>query len=429
MKVEVKQGEGLVRELSVEVPADRVSTEMEKKFEEVRQTVTLKGFRKGKAPMHMIKSIYANEVRADVVDELIKVTLPEAVKENELRVATRPTLTDFNFSDDGGFTYTAQVEIFPEIGAISYDDLKVTGSTGEVTDKEVNDVVEYLRKRFADTRPVEREARDTDWVTLDLKKVADPNLALQTDSFPNMEVDLTSPVTIKEFREQIPGMRIGEEKNIEVAYPDDFSDRAFAGAHITYGATLKAVKEVHLPEVTDAFAQQTGMGQTVLELRLKIREDLKKQRDEMHRRNQKREIVSQMTAKNPIAIPEGMVSEYLDSVVEDFKKEYAKVEAADEEAIRTNYRQVGIDAMRWDLIWHRLADQENIEVLPSDTENWINEFAARNNTTAEQAKEMLNRSGKVGQLRDSLLEEKVLDFLLGKATIVPPETTEHGHSH
>ncbi len=255
MKVELKTGEGLVRELSVAVPADRVQTEMEKKFVEVQQTTTLKGFRKGKAPMTMIKSMFANEVRADVVDELIKVTLPEAVKDHELRVATRPTLTDFNFADDGGFNYTAQVEVFPEVGAIAFTGLKITVDNSEISDKDVNEMVDYLRKRAATVRPVEREARETDWVTVDLKKIADPKNVLQTDVFPNSEVDLSNQMTIKEFREQIPGMKIGEEKKIEVVYADDYSDSAFAGATITYGCTVKTVKEVILPEVDDTFRQ------------------------------------------------------------------------------------------------------------------------------------------------------------------------------
>jgi trigger factor len=421
VKVEVKTGEGLVREVSVAIPADRVQTEMEKKFVEVQQTTTLKGFRKGKAPMNMIKSMFENEVRADVVDELIKVTLPEAVKTNELRVATRPNLTDFNFRDDGGFNYTAQVEVFPEVGTITYPGLKVTADSSEISDKDVNEMVEYIRKRMATVRPVEREAQITDWVTVDLKKVADPKMVLQTGVFPNSEVDLSNPMTIKEFREQIPGMKIGEEKNIEVIYADDYSDRVFAGAHITYGCTLKAVKEVILPDLDDNFAKQAQIGETLLEMRLKIREDLKRQRDDAQKRNQRHEIVHQMAAINAIPIPEGMVAEYLVTVVEDFKKQYPKATSEDEAQIKQNYRHVGIEAMRWDIIWNQLAEQEKIEVFPSDTENWINEFAQRNQITIEQAREALNQSGKVSNLRNSLIEEKVLDWLISKAQLVAPE--------
>jgi trigger factor len=412
VKVEVKQGEGLKREISIVLPADQVQSAIEEKFAEVQQSVTLKGFRKGHAPMNIVKSMYADEVKADVVDELIKTSYPEALKEKLLNVASRPTLTDLNFTDDGGLAFTAIVEVFPDIEKVAYDGLEVPNPEIEVKDEEVNDVVEYLRKRMATVRAVEREARTGDMVSCDLKKLKDPKLALQSDDFPNSEIDLGNKLTVKEFLENIPGMKAGEAKEIEVVYPDDYSDKQFAGAHITYLCTVKMVKEQILPDVDDGFAKSTGSGETVLELRIKVREDLKRQHTDMLLQNQKRELIRQVCEKNPIPIPEGMIEEYLKDVVEDFKKNYESVDEAD---VRTTYRQVGIDSMRWDILWHKLTEQENIEVLPQDTENWLNGFAARNNITVEQAREMLNKSGRVQNLRESLLEEKVLEFLLAKA--------------
>jgi len=128
VKVELKQGEGLVRELSIEIPAETVQTETEKKFQEVQRTTTLKGFRKGKAPLTMIRSLFAEQVKADVVDDLIKTSLPEAVKGQSLNIAARPTLTDLKFTDDGGILYVAKVEIFPEVTTVNYEGLKVTAT-------------------------------------------------------------------------------------------------------------------------------------------------------------------------------------------------------------------------------------------------------------------------------------------------------------
>lgn len=413
MKVEIKEGEGLKREISIELPAERVQTAIEAKFEEVQQTVTLKGFRKGHVPMARVKSMFADEVKADVVDELIKVTYPEAIKEKALNVASRPTLTNLNFTDDGGLVFTATVEVFPVVEKVVFDKLEVASPAIEVKDEEVNEVIEYLQKRMASVRQVEREARDGDLVTCDLKKILDPKLALQADDFPNSEIDLGNKMTVKEFKELIPGMKAGDQKEIEVTYPDDYSDRVFAGAHIKYLCTVKMVKEQILPEVNDGFAKQTGSGETVLELRLKVREDLTRQHTDMVAQGQKRELIRQVCEKNPIPIPEGMVEDYLEEVVEDFKKNYKDVNETD---VRSTYRQVGIDSMRWDILWHKLAEQEKVEVLTEDTENWLNGFATRNNLSLDQAREMLNKSGRVKNLRESLLEEKVLAFLLDKAT-------------
>jgi trigger factor len=417
LKIDVKQGDGLFRELSVEIPAERVVSETEKKFVEVQQKATIKGFRKGKAPMNMIKSLYSAEVKADVADEIIKDTLKAALTEKELKIASTPTLTDVKFTDDGGLAYTAKVEVFPELSKVAYDNLHVFAAEITVEDSEVNEVVEYLRKRHSELRPVDREARDGDVAFVDLKKLSDPKQVLNQDLFADSEVDLANAMTVKEFRESIPGMKIGDEKEIEVSYSADFSDERFAGATIKYLCTVKSVKERILPEVDDSFARQTGQAETALELKLRIRDSLKHQKEDTQAKVQKKEIVRQIGEQNPIPIPEGMIQEYLDWVIEDFKKNYAGI---DEAQVRQNYRQVGIDSMRWDMLFHKLAEQEGLEISPADTENWISAFATRNSMTPEQANEALRQSGKINNLRESLLEEKVLDFLLGRANKVAP---------
>lgn len=416
MKVEVKQAEGLKRELAVEIPPETVKDKIDKKFDEVRRSVTLKGFRKGKAPLDMIRSMYAEQVKADVVDELIQSTYPEAIKEKTLQVASQPKVTALNFTDNGGFHYTAQVEVFPEIEKINLSGLKVNSVPVEATDVEVTEAIEGIRKRLAEQRRVTRAATSEDVVTADLKKLFDPKLALRTDFFENSEIDLANPVTVKEFREQIPGMSAGETKDIEVRYPEDYSDSVFAGAVIRYRCTVKEVRERVMPELDDAFAKSTKLGETMLELRMRVRGDIQRHKEDTVRRAQKRQLVAQISEKNPVPIPEGLLDEYLESVAADIKRQSGSV---DEAALKTEYRDVGVSTIRWDMIWHKIAEQEKVEVLAADTENWIRGFAERNGMTPEQATEALNRSGKARSLRESMLEEKVMELLLSKASVEP----------
>ncbi|RME27003.1 MAG: trigger factor [Candidatus Zixiibacteriota bacterium] len=418
VKVEITKTDGLTRELSVAIPPDRVNSEMERKFAEKRRSVTLKGFRKGKAPMNIIKSLYADEVKSEVVDDLIQATYPEAIRQETLQVASRPTLTDLQFTDDGGLTYTAKVEVFPEIESISYENLEIPTVEIETTDDEVNQALEEFRFRQSTLRPVERPAQEKDVIIADLTKTADPYLVIDGTDFPGSEIDLGNPATVKEFRETLLGAKAGDEKEITVRYDKEYSDERLAGATITYRCQVKAVKERVLPELTDAFAKTSGIAETLLELKLKIREDIQRHKEQELKRAQRRELVHLMCERNPIPIPEGMITDYLDSVVADVRKSDPE---ADEETIRKQYRPVGENSMRWAILWHRLAEQEKIEVLPSDTEKWIEGFARANNTTPEQARELLNSSGKLRDLRESMLEEKVLDFLMNKAKPVPVE--------
>jgi trigger factor len=253
-------------------------------------------------------------------------------------------------------------------------------------------------------------------VIADLRKIADPNLAVPQDFFPNSEIDLGYRLTVDQFKNELPGVKPEDVKQIEVVYPEDYTDGNFAGAHLTWQVHVKQIKERLLPEFDDAFAKRTGVAETALELRLKVREDIHRQKEEAQQRFQRRQVMHRMCEKNQIMIPDGMVNEYLDAVVEDFKKNGGEF---DEAGVRENYRSVGIESMRWDLIWRKLADEQKIEVLPADTDNWIRGYAERHGISTDEAGTGLARSGRAEQLRDSLLEEKVIDFLVNMAAKVP----------
>ena len=415
MKIEVKEKEGLLRELTVRIPAETVQSEMDKKLTELRKSVTLKGFRKGKAPLDMIRANYSDQVRGDVIDELFRQSIKAAVEENNLKIAGRPTVTDLNLGDDGSMDYTADLEVFPEVGAVVTDGIEVPNMKIEVEDKEVDEVIEAYRKQFAETRVVERPAAEGDVVLADLRKISDPKNAIEVDEFPASKIDLGNPATIKEFKEQLPGLKAGDEKEVEVVYDEEYSDEHFAGAHITYNVVVKEVSERILPEIDDAMAKRTGMAETALELKLKVRERLLQEKENSQRRAQKRVLVDELCGKNELPIPESVVTEYLDNMVKDFKE---RGEEYEEKEIRERFRPVGIKSMRWDLLWRAVAEQEKIEVLREDTEKWIKGFAAYNGVTPDQATESLRQSGRIAELRDSILEDKVLDFLMGKATFV-----------
>lgn len=416
MKVEVTELEGLYRQLAVEVPQNRFQEEMDKELEQLRRKVTLKGFRKGKAPMNMIKSNYGESVKTEVIDKLIKATYPEAISSQTLKVASPPQVTDLKIEDDGSFSYKAKVEVFPDIKKVVFDGIKLTTTDTEATDAEVDEFIETLRDRQAEMREVNRAAKADDVVVLDMTKVKDPKLAVEQTDFPETTVDLSHGMTLKEFKEQIPGMNVGEEKDIAVKYADDYSDSRLAGAEITYKARLKAVKEKILPEVDDAFAKASAEAETVLELRLNIREEIKRQKEEGQNRSFKSQIITQMNEKNPVPVPESMIENYLHSVIEDLTRQKAEFK---EDEIRKMYRLMGEQTIRWQILYHQLAEQEKIEVLPSDTEKVIGRMAQQYKITGEQAKESMLRSGRADDIRESLLEEKVLDLISGRAKKKP----------
>jgi len=415
VKVEVKPLEKLAHEITVAVDAETVNRKLEGKFGQVRRDVQLKGFRRGKAPMGMIKEIYGGDVRAEVAEEVLKETLSGAIEESALKVATRPTLMALDFNEGGGIDYSVKVEILPEIGSIGIDGLKVTEEGTEVTDQEVDELAESLRNAFVEHRPVQREVIKGDRVILDLDKLEDPDNVLEDDHFEDAEVDLANPMTVRELKDELPGMKTGDSKEIEVNYSNDYPDPSFAGKRIRYRATVKEVQERILPEWDDAFAKRTKQAETALELKLRLRDDIKQNKEGRRKRVQRNQIVRQMCERNQLEIPEALVDDYLSAVIEDAKRQQPDL---NEDEARLRYRVTALNTLRWNMIYHHLAEQEKVEISAADTDEFFKRFAAEYQMTPEQAAEALKRSGKMETLQDTVLEEKVLDLLIGRAQVV-----------
>ncbi len=426
MKSVIKSSNGLVRELEIEIPAETVDAAFAETYQKYRREAKIPGFRPGKTPLNVIRSRFGDAIRDDVLEELIKKSYPQAIKEQNLNVASYPNIPEYELNEGAALKYVARVEVMPEVEKVEYDGLNLPDEKIEISDIEVNSVIDYLKKKHAELRPVERAATADDILVMDLIKLDDPDKILKGDQFSDNEVDLSSSMTVKEFREGLAGLKAGDEKEVTVNYPPDYSDEHFAGKTLKYLCKIKGVKERVLPEENDALAKLVGGAETLLELRLKIREDLKKQRENDQDKWKRNEVVQQILEKNPVPIPEAMAQNYLDSVIEDYKKNYEKF---DEKVIRERYHPVAVKALRWNFLSNRLAELEKIEVLPLDTENWIKRFADNYQMDIEKAKEVLGKSGRVKEIRDSILEDKIFDFLFSKVAYLPPEQWKREKEH
>jgi trigger factor len=422
LKSEIKSSDGLIREIEVEIPAEKVDAAFAELYQKYRKEVKIKGFRPGKVPLSLVRSRFGEAIKSEVLQDLIGESYPEVIREHKLKVASPPDIPEYDLKEGSPLVYTAKFEVMPEIEKVDYENLQLPDEKPDVRDAEVDTVVEHLRRKAAEIRAVDRPATVEDVLQVDLFKIDDPDKVLDADKFEDIELDLSSQVTVSQFKETLKGIKAGEEREVKVDYPQDFSNERLAGKSITYRCKVREVKERVLPPENDAFAKSQGKVETMLELRLKIREDLKLQKEIDQKQWEKQEIIRQIVQKNQIPIPESMIDKYIDSVINDMKE---KKQPFDEKEVREQYRPVAADAIRRNWLIGRLAELENIEVLPSDTEAWIKEFADRYQMEPDKAKEVLSKAGKFDEIRDSILEEKVVDFLSWAVKRVPtvPEAT------
>jgi len=414
LQVEIITKEGLKRELNIEVPAEVVGDAYVRAYEQIRKKAKIDGFRPGKAPINVIRNRFKPEATAEIVDELINRFYHEAVREKKLEPVGTPVLTRVDVDEGKPLIFTLGIEVLPELEAIARDGLEVNEPDGSVADKDVDELLASIRHDAASLRTVNRAAEKSDVVICDLEPIAGAVEGIGDMPLSNQEIDLESPRTVEPFKKGLTGARQDEMREVILTYPENHEDKQFAGKTVTFRVVAKEIKERVLPELNDAFAKRVGMGETLLELRLSLRQRLEQERRAEIGRMQKRQIIDQMVGRNVFDVPETMVESYLKNIVEDHREHDPK---ADEKQIREKYRPAGINMVRWYLLYHRLAVLEKIEVSPEDTENWIKRFAENYRMDAGRAKEILNKTGRQAEIRDGILEDKVLAFLLSKATI------------
>jgi trigger factor len=418
-KAEITSSAGLRHTLRIEAPSENVRIAFEEEFRKIQKRVTLKGFRKGKAPLSHIRSQFGTEVQGEVIEKLVNSCYQSAIQTLELHPATMPNVTDVTLKEGEPFVCMAEVEVFPEIKSVDLAGLTAVETSPEVSDEEIEDVIDSLRKRHAEMKDVERSAKQSDILTTDMRKTEDENNIIDGDFFPDSVIDLGDEKTVKEFKDALVGAAVGEERTVTVKYPSDYPDKVFAEKSLTYAISIKKIQERILPELNDEFAKDVAQAESLAVLKERVRSGISGEKQTSAVRDLNNQLISQVVAKNPLEVPDGLVSRYVDDIVAEYRKNYTDQldKPGNEAEVRQRYRAIGTNQLRWKLLSEKIFEQENIEVLPEDTDKWIEDFGSRNGMPVEQARDFLAKSGKAGELRDSIREEKLLSFLKSKATI------------
>jgi len=408
LKVTVKAEPNCKRIFEIEVPVEDVEAEYKNQLHQYRSKAKISGFRPGKAPIDMVKSRFHDNIKADVLETLVPKAFDEAIQKEELLPIGYPELSDIKYEDGQPLSFKAQIEVQPEIDLQKYTGHKFKREVKEVAEADVDEALKQLQNRYAEFTPVERKSHDNDLVIVDLIKKYDKLDKLKDEKLENVEIDMSAEHILKEFKENLQGMGIGEMKEIEIKYPDDFTDKQLAGNEVRYLAIIKEVKEKELPPLDDEFAKNHAQLESIEELKKRLRENLVQKSNDDADNILKGDIIKKIIENNRFEVPESLVEKYLKSVTEDFKKQYDDV---DEFQLRQSYRPVGEDIIRWQYIYHRMAEKDNIKVSEEDRAEWIKKFAVVYNMSEKAARETLGKAGKFEEIDDTLLEKKVLDFI------------------
>lgn len=410
LSVDVHEGKAWKRTLKIEVSKETVEEGFEAAYQKYRSEAKIPGFRKGKAPMDMVKRRFKDAIEKEVLETLVPQAYEDAISQTDLSPISLPRVKDIDFKEGAALKFKAEIEVKPQVEVKDYTGMEVTKQVVEITDREVDTSLNYLRDDFAELHPVQREAKLYDHMVVDLIKNQDG----KEEKLQNHEIILDPHNMIKEFQEALVGAKAGENKEFEVTYPPDFHNKKLAGKKAQYKISIKEIKEKVLPEANDDFAKTVGKFQTLAALKEKIEEGLVKKAQRDAEIQLKNELVNQVIKRNPFEVPEALIDYYMESLISDLKNKYKKV---DEAKVRKDYQETAIGHIKWDLLFHQITEKEKIKVTDEDIQAWIEAFARDYKMKPDETKKLLEKPQQFKRIKEELLEKKVLDFLRKSAKV------------
>jgi trigger factor len=432
MQVNVEQLSSVKKKISFEIPAERVTAEIDKVFSTIRKRAVIPGFRKGKAPQELIRKSYQDQVEGDVVKNLFNDSYFKYLQDNSIHPVAYPVIDTEILVAGAPFKYTATIEVYPEVSVSEYEGFEVVREKYSVDEKGVDTRIKQMRDNLSQLQPVEaqRPAQSGDFAIIDFEGFVDGK-PLEGGDAKDHQLELGSNAFIPGFEEQVIGMKVGEQKRISLSFPKEYQSADLSGKPVDFDVTLKEIKVKVVPELDDDFAKEFGDFKTLDELKAKVAETQEKQELERIERDFKEALIKALVEKNNFELPDTMIDRQLSSMLENTKQrlQYQNLSlemmGMDENRYKEQFRSVAEGQVKGALLLHELAEKVGIEVSESDLEARLKRISEESGQDLDRVSKyyLQNAEAKSG-LEEQVREEKVLDLIASKAKITEKEKSE-----
>jgi trigger factor len=324
MQVSVESGEGLERRMTVELPAEQVDEKVVARLKQIAKTTKMDGFRPGKVPLSEVRKRYQEQVRQEVFGELVQSSYFEAISSEKLQPAGYPSIEPVERDPEQGMAYTAIFEVMPEISLNDLSGITIERPVVEVKDADLEEMIERLRGQRVTWNEVERAAKTGDQTTINFKGFIEGE-AFDGGSANGVALVLGSKSMIDGFEDGLVGASAGDNRTLELKFPDEYQVDTLAGKMATFEVEITAVAEPVLPEVDAEFVQAFGVASgDIDEFRKEIRANLERERDDKVRNVLKKQVMDALLEVNPVEVPESMVKQESEAMLEQTKANMAQ---------------------------------------------------------------------------------------------------------
>jgi trigger factor len=416
MQVSLTATSGLERRLEVAVPAQRVTTEVEQRLKQISRTARLKGFRPGKAPYAVIKSQYGDQVRGEVISDLIRSSYAEALTQEKLNPAASPRIEPITVDPGTDLKYAATFEVLPEIKVNPVESIAVEKPVAEVTEQDIDAMVESMRKQRPVFTAVERAAQDNDRVTVDYVSTV-AGEALQGGEGKNVTFIVGSNRVMTELEQGVKGAAAGESRTVSVAFPAEHPNKELAGKTAEFRMDVKKVEEQSLPVVDDEFVKAFGVNEGGIDaLRAEVRQSMTREMNDLVRNRMRGQVLEALYRDNRFDIPRALVEEQMQQLQVDMARR-ANITDVNQLPPPQTFEEPARRRVALGLLLGEIVRAENLKVDRERVQSRLADIVSQYPNPDEVRRAYLQNADAMRQIESAVLEDQVVDWVIGRATV------------
>ena len=412
--------------LEITIEASKFDEAIKKVYFKSAKYFNIPGFRKGKAPMNIVEKYYGDEIfYEDAFNEVVPDELEAAVKENNLEVVSRPDIDVKQIGKGQDLIFTAVMQTKPEAELGKYKGIEIKKIEYNVTDEDINHELGHMQEHNSRLISIEdRPVESGDIATIDFEGFVDGK-AFEGGKAEGHELEIGSNAFIPGFEDQIIGMKIDEEKDINVKFPEEYFSKNLAGKDATFKVKVHEIKKKELPELDDEFAKDVSEFETLKELKDSIKEKQQKQNDEKAKYETQDAVIKAVCENMKVDIPSGMIETEVDNMIKDIEQrlsyqglkldQYLQMLGKTQEDMRKEYEPQAIERIKSRLALEAVIKAEKIEASEEEIDEKLKEMAK--NYGRENDEEFLKNENVRNYIKQGLTSEKALDFLVKNAKI------------
>ncbi len=426
MQVTIEDVSTVKKILHVEIPNDRVITEIDKAYENLKKTAKLKGFRPGKTPRSVLERFFKKDVHSDVSNKLLQDSFIDVVREKELKIVGDPKIEPPALDEKGPYKYDATIEIKPEIADIDFKGLTLKKNIYSISDDEIEAQLKMLQKNLAQQKTIEenRPAIEGDFALITYEGFKDGKPFEETAKTENFTIKLGQGRITKDFDSQIIGMKAGEQKEIKVHFPEGYFNAKLENLDIVFDVSLNEIREEILPEINDDLAKNLGGFSTLEELKNKIKENLSQGYEKRVEQELNEQIFTALIAKTQFEVPEAMVEFELENIIADAERSFAyhntSLEALglSKETLAVKYRDTAEKQIRRHLILDKIIGQENLVLKDDELEEGFKKMSESFNQPVDEIKKYYRQNkDKLDYFKHTLLEKCAINLIIENSAV------------